>query len=84
MPLLKEYPYEWLQSGARSSPERTIPRWPPVTTIHDLPDFRTPRDSRHSDLRCYLEEMMPPDTNRSPSFAGRDIRLGGRKPSTRS
>ena len=25
-------------------------------------------------------EMMPPDTNRGPSFAGREIRLGRRKP----
>src|SRR5438105_968249 len=30
MPHLNEYPYEWLQPGARSSPERTIPGWPLV------------------------------------------------------
>ena len=28
--------------------------------------------------------MVPPDTNRSPNVAGREIRLGGRKPSASS
>ena len=32
----------------------------------------------------WLVEMVPPDTNRGPSVAGREIRLGGRKPSASS
>ena len=43
--------------------------------------FETTREL-HLGIRAVLEglvDMMPPDTNRGPSFPGRPIRLGGRK-----
>ncbi|MDA8372822.1 MAG: hypothetical protein M0Z91_00965 [Actinomycetota bacterium] len=45
--------------------------------------YRPPFDNIFSVSRFEYRtrvEMVPPDTNRGPSFAGRWVRLGGRKP----